>query len=79
LQRWAHFALSSEYLDRLGAEATWKYGKIEQELENALNRFDRLDGEDDFKSAANWPRPKTKAKEGGSLYVEDTDIVIHCC
>lgn len=74
LLRWAHHALNSEYLDRVGHEATLKYGKIEYELENALQRFERLDADDDFDKADSWPRPNTKAKEGGSLYVENTNI-----
>ena len=71
LLRWAHNALTSEYMERIGYEATFKYGKIEYEMENAMNRYDRLEGEDDYDQAKEWPRPKTKAKEGGSLYVEN--------
>lgn len=44
-------------------------------MENAMSRHDRLEGEDDYDNAKNWPRPNTKAKEGGSLYVENQDIV----
>ena len=75
LIRWAHNALTSEYLERMGHEATFKYGKLEYEMENAMNRADRLDAEDDFDSAPTFPRPNTKAKEGGSLYVENTGLV----
>jgi hypothetical protein len=76
LLRWAHCALTAEYIERVGHEATFRYGKIEYDMENAINRFERLDGDDDFDAAATWSRPNTKAKEGGSLYVENTDIVI---
>jgi hypothetical protein len=76
LLRWAHCALTAEYIERVGHEATFRYGKIEYDMENAMNRFERLDGDDDFDAAATWSRPNTKAKEGGSLYVENTDIVI---
>lgn len=48
LIRWAHNALTSEYLERMGHEATFKYGKLEYEMENAINRVDRLEDEDDF-------------------------------
>ena len=61
-------------MERLGHEATLKYGKLEYDMENSLNRFDRLDGEDDFDGASTFPRPNTKAKEGGSLYVENTHL-----
>ncbi len=74
LARWAHHALNSEYLDRVGHDATLKYGKLEYELENALQRFERLETDDDFDKADSWPRPNTKAKEGGSLYVENTTL-----
>ena len=59
----------------MGHEATFKYGKLEYEMENAMNRADRLDAEDDFDQAPTFPRPNTKAKEGGSLYVENTELV----
>eukprot|EP00350_Pseudokeronopsis_sp_OXSARD2_P013072 CAMPEP_0170568300 /NCGR_PEP_ID=MMETSP0211-20121228/81090_1 /TAXON_ID=311385 /ORGANISM="Pseudokeronopsis sp., Strain OXSARD2" /LENGTH=60 /DNA_ID=CAMNT_0010890111 /DNA_START=408 /DNA_END=590 /DNA_ORIENTATION=+ len=39
-----------------------------------MNRFERLDGEDDYDAAKKWPRPNTKSREGGSLYVENIDI-----
>lgn len=75
LNRWAHIALTSEYMERIGHEATFKYGKIEYDMENAMNRYERLQGEDDFDAAPTYSRPNTKAKEGGSLYVENTDLV----
>lgn len=75
LVRWAHNALTTEYMERIGYEATYRYGKIEYDMENAMNRFERLDAEDDFDASTKWPRPNTKAKEGGSLYVENVEIV----
>ena len=39
-----------------------------------MQRVDRLEGEDDFAAASTYSRPNTKAKEGGSLYVENTDV-----
>ncbi|CDW83349.1 UNKNOWN [Stylonychia lemnae] len=68
LLRWAHHALTTEYMERIGHEATFKYGKMEYEMENAMNRCDRLEGDDDYDAALNVQRPNTKAKEGGSLY-----------
>ena len=62
-------------MERIGHEATFKYGKMEYEMENAINRYDRLDGDDDYDNAKTFPRPNTKAKEGGSLYVENVDLV----
>jgi len=46
------------------------------EIESTDNRFQRLQGEDDFdKGLDSNGRPTTKAKEGGSLYVERKDMV----
>lgn len=54
-------------------------------MENAMNRFDRLDADDDYDSAVTAAeagedagRPQTKAKEGGSLYVENRALVRYC-
>ena len=40
-------------------------------MENALKRYERLDFDDGFENAGPAVRPNTKAKEGGSLYVEN--------
>lgn len=69
--------MTTEYMERIGHEATFKYGKIEYEMENSMNRYDRLEGDDGFDDAPVWSRPRTKAKEGGSLYVENIEIVIY--
>ena len=44
-------------------------------MENAMNRCDRLDGDDYYDTANEKHRPNTRAKEGGSLYVENTNLV----
>ncbi len=45
-------------------------------MENAIKRFERLDFDDGYDEAKNktFKRPNTRAKEGGSLYVENTDL-----
>jgi hypothetical protein len=72
--RWAHHAIASENLDRVGIEATQKYAKWEMDMESSIKRFERLDFDDGFDTAKTFKRPNTKAKEGGSLYVENTDL-----
>jgi hypothetical protein len=62
-------------MERIGHEATFKYGRMEYDMENSMSRFERLEGDDDFDGASTFPRPNTKAKEGGSLYVEKTNLV----
>ena len=43
-------------------------------MENAIKRYERLDFDDGFDTAKPVNRPNTKAKEGGSLYVENSDL-----
>lgn len=42
LIRWAHFALTSNFIDRLGQQGTFTYGRLEFEIENAMKRYERL-------------------------------------
>ena len=44
-------------------------------MENAIKRYERLDFDDGFDNANPQNRPNTRAKEGGSLYVENSDLV----
>ena len=48
LQRWAHFALTSELVDKVSLKFSPNYSKIQFELENAIKRHQRLEGEDHF-------------------------------
>jgi hypothetical protein len=75
LIRWAHHAIATENIERVGHEATMKYARWELDMENAIKRQERLDFDDGFDTAIPSNRPNTKAKEGGSLYVEVTDLV----
>jgi hypothetical protein len=72
--RWAHHGISQENLERIGIEATQKYAKWEYDMENSINRFERLDFDDGYEGSKTFQRPNTRAKEGGSLYVENTDL-----
>ena len=56
--------------------ALLKNTKFNLDMENAIMRFERLVFEDGYATAKNktFKRPNTKAKEGGSLYVENTDL-----
>jgi hypothetical protein len=60
----------------MGTEATFIYGKLEYNLEQAVNRQERLDQEDNYDKAKPELRPRTKSKEpgGSSLYVEKFDL-----
>lgn len=46
-------------------------GKLQMERELCIKRSQRLEGQDDFEKAKVYKRPSTKAKVGGSLYVEN--------
>ena len=39
LQRWAHYALTSELVDKVSLKFNPQYSKIQFELENAVKRF----------------------------------------
>jgi hypothetical protein len=42
LCRWAHFSLTAEQMEKNSLYATQMYGKIEFNLEQAMNRYERL-------------------------------------
>ena len=55
LSRWTHFAVTSEYVDKVSLRFTPSFSKIQFELESAVKRHERLEGEDHF--STNEPRP----------------------
>lgn len=48
LTRWAHFALTSNSIDRIGQSGTFTYGRLEYEIENSVKRFERLSQNDGY-------------------------------
>lgn len=52
-------------------EMNFYLSKIQTEKELCIKRSQRLEGPDDFVKAKVYKRPSTKAKVGGSLYVEN--------
>lgn len=75
LCRWAHHALTSEQIEKISPDATFIYGKLEFNLEQAMERLERLSQEDYFDKANPENRPSTKAELGqGALYVEKFDL-----
>jgi len=61
LCRWAHHSLTSETLEMISSEATFLYGKLEYNLEQAMSRQERLNQNDYFDTAKPENRPSTKA------------------
>ena len=55
LSRWSHFALTSELVDKVSLKFSPNFSKIQFELEQAVKRHQRLEGEDHFDSGV--PRP----------------------
>lgn len=55
LQRWAHFALTSELVDKVSLKFSPNYSKIQFELENSVKRHQRLEGEDHFSTPDKRP------------------------
>ena len=62
LTRWAHFALTSETIDRIGSQGTFIYGRVEYEIENAMKRFERLEQKDGYAEVRDGKikRPQTQ-------------------
>jgi hypothetical protein len=75
LLRWAHFALTSELVDKVSLKFSPTYSKLQFELENAVKRQQRLDGDDHFLNAQ---RPQTKAANINEslMNTKEEDIVI---
>jgi hypothetical protein len=65
LTRWAHFALTSDAVDRIGSSGTFDYGRIEYEIENAMKRFERLSQQDGYSAVRDGTvkRPTTSDYE----------------
>ena len=75
LCRWAHLVITSEQAENVGTEATYIYGKLEYNLEQAIQRQERLERDDFYDVATPENRPSTKAAGGGSsLYDEKIDM-----
>ena len=75
--RWAHRATSTRNLDHLAQQATFRLGKLQQELDSAIQRYQRLAVDDEFSFANLTPqdRPSSMSRRsGGTLYVEIKDI-----
>lgn len=59
LCRWAHHNLTSETIEMISPEATFLYGKLEFNLEQAMSRYDRLSQQDNYDTAKPENRPST--------------------
>jgi hypothetical protein len=76
LCRWAHHVLTSEQLDKISSEATFMFGKLELNLDQTMDRLERLAQEDSFETTKPENKPSTRSElGGGSLYVEKFDIL----
>jgi hypothetical protein len=79
LSRWSHFALSSELVDKVSIKFAPNYSKIQFELENAVRRSQRLEGEDHFSVKDSRP---VRLEPNGIINKEDLhkaeNTVKHC-
>lgn len=66
LQRWSHFALTSELVDKVSLKFSPSYSKVQFELENSVKRYQRLEGEDHF--ATTEKRPQRLEANGDIVY-----------
>jgi hypothetical protein len=75
LCRWAHLNMTSENIENISADATFIYGKLEFNLEQAMIRHERLSCDDFYDKATKEARPTTRTAETGTaLYVEKFDL-----
>ena len=79
--RWAHHAIRTRNIETLGQQATFRCGKMQLEIDNAIKRFQRLEADDDYTLGLNPQlRPTSRAKKeasqasSGTLYVEIKDL-----
>jgi hypothetical protein len=63
LCRWAHHNLTSEQIENINSEATFIYGKLEFNLEQATLRHERLEQDDYYDRASPASKPSTKTEE----------------
>ena len=70
LTRWAHFALTSESIDRISSSGTFDYGRIEYEIENAIKRHDRLVQKDGYEEVrdGSMKRPRQTEEDNETAY-----------
>ena len=68
LQRWSHYALTSELVDKVSLKFSPNYSKLQFELENSIKRYQRLEGEDHF--ATDLKRPQ-RLEPNGEIMLED--------
>lgn len=59
----------------ISSEATFMFGKLELNIEQTMDRLDRLQQEDDFDKTKPENKPSTRSKEGISLYVENFETL----
>ena len=71
LQRWSHFALTSELVDKVSLKFSPNYSKIQFELENAVKRYQRLEGEDHFATPDLRPQ---RLEANGEIVRDDINV-----
>ena len=76
LCRWAHHTLTADTFEKISAEATFMFSKLEYNLEQAMTRHDRLSQPDFYEVAKTGESRPTSQKKAGqtSLYVENVEI-----
>lgn len=68
--RWAHLALTSEYVDKVGLNVNFMHAKLQYEMESCIKRHERLEGEDHYEQSLAGDKPRVQGKDGGTLYIE---------
>ena len=72
LLRWSHYALTSELVDKVSLKFSPTYSKVQFELENAVKRQQRLEGDDHF---IHGQRPQAKANVDSLMSYKEEKLV----
>jgi len=68
LQRWSHYALTSELVDKVSLKFSPNYSKLQFEIENCVKRHQRLEGQDHFDTPEKRPQ---RLEPNGSINPDD--------
>lgn len=66
LSRWAHFALTSFTVDKIGQYGTQMYAQLEYEIESTLKRQERLEQKDGFEELRDGAHTRPETAQNNS-------------
>ena len=68
LSRWAHHAIKTRNIEKIAQQATFRFSKLQQEIDNSIKRAQRLSVDDDYKLGLDPDnRPTSTAKNNEAV------------